>query len=117
MLLFAMGLQNAMVTIISGSIVRTTHLTGLFTDLGIELSQMAFYRRPEQQYRLQSSIKLRLAIIFFFFTGCITGGLLYAYLHMQTLLIAIGCLFLGILYANAKYRILLLKKKHQKHHL
>ncbi len=38
-LLFAMGLQNSLVTTISNATVRTTHLTGLFTDLGIELSQ------------------------------------------------------------------------------
>ena len=37
LLLFAMGLQNALVTSLSNSVVRTTHLTGLFTDLGIEL--------------------------------------------------------------------------------
>lgn len=36
-LLFAMGLQNSMVTMISKATVRTTHLTGLFTDLGIEM--------------------------------------------------------------------------------
>jgi uncharacterized membrane protein YoaK (UPF0700 family) len=34
-LLFAMGLQNSLVTTISSASVRTTHLTGLFTDLGI----------------------------------------------------------------------------------
>ena len=39
-LLFAMGLQNSLVTNISKSVVRTTHLTGLFTDLGIEFSQL-----------------------------------------------------------------------------
>lgn len=43
-LLFAMGLQNALVTAISNSVVRTTHLTGLFTDLGIELSQLFFFQ-------------------------------------------------------------------------
>jgi hypothetical protein len=32
------GSTKSMVTQISNSIVRTTHLTGLFTDLGIELS-------------------------------------------------------------------------------
>ncbi len=44
LLLFAMGLQNALVTRVSQSVVRTTHLTGLFTDLGIELSQLFFFR-------------------------------------------------------------------------
>lgn len=33
---FAMGLQNAMVTRSGHSVVRTTHLTGLVTDIGIE---------------------------------------------------------------------------------
>ncbi len=41
-MLFGMGIQNALVTKISKSTVRTTHLTGLFTDLGIELSQLFF---------------------------------------------------------------------------
>lgn len=34
---FAMGLQNALVTRLSGAVVRTTHLTGLATDFGIEV--------------------------------------------------------------------------------
>jgi anti-anti-sigma regulatory factor len=33
---FVMGLQNATVTEISGAVVRTTHLTGVLTDLGLE---------------------------------------------------------------------------------
>jgi len=65
-LLFAMGLQNSLVTTISNATVRTTHLTGLFTDLGIELSQLFFYKQKEQKSKLYSSIKLRLAIITFF---------------------------------------------------
>jgi uncharacterized membrane protein YoaK (UPF0700 family) len=36
----AMGLQNATITSISGGVVRTTHLTGVLTDLGIELSRL-----------------------------------------------------------------------------
>ena len=35
----ACGLQNAMVTTYSGSIIRTTHLSGIFTDLGIMLGR------------------------------------------------------------------------------
>lgn len=60
-----MGLQNSLVTTISNATVRATHLTGLFTDLGIELSQLFFYKRKVQKDKLYSSIKLRLIIIFF----------------------------------------------------
>src|SRR5690606_20986474 len=55
-LLFSMGLQNALVTRVSQSVVRTTHLTGLFTDLGIELSQLFFYRKRPEKIRLNKSI-------------------------------------------------------------
>ena len=66
-LLFAMGLQNSLVTRISDAVVRTTHLTGLFTDLGIELSQLFFNKTVEQKNKLTTTIRLRLLIIFFFF--------------------------------------------------
>ena len=36
----ACGLQNAMVTPYSGAVVRTTHLSGMFTDLGIGLGHL-----------------------------------------------------------------------------
>lgn len=36
LLCIAMGLQNSLVTRLSGAVVRTTHLTGIVTDLGIE---------------------------------------------------------------------------------
>jgi hypothetical protein len=39
----AMGLQNATITRISGAVVRTTHLTGIFTDFGLEGVQFLFW--------------------------------------------------------------------------
>jgi uncharacterized membrane protein YoaK (UPF0700 family) len=36
LLCFAMGMQNSLVTRLSGAVVRTTHLTGVVTDLAIE---------------------------------------------------------------------------------
>jgi uncharacterized membrane protein YoaK (UPF0700 family) len=42
----AMGVQNALVTRLSGAVVRTTHLTGVITDLGIESARwFRFWRR------------------------------------------------------------------------
>lgn len=96
LLLFAMGLQNSLVTTISNAAVRTTHLTGLFTDLGIELSQLFFYREHTQRTRLFSSIRLRLTIIFFFFVGGMTGGVFYSSIQLNVLLIAAGVLMSGI---------------------
>jgi len=111
-LLFAMGLQNALVTSLSNSIVRTTHLTGLFTDLGIELSQLFFYRTAEQQHKLTSSIKLRLTIIFFFFFGGVAGGYGYLATGMKVLLLAVALLIGALIYDSVKLRIVNIKRKY-----
>jgi uncharacterized membrane protein YoaK (UPF0700 family) len=110
-LLFSMGLQNALVTGISGARVRTTHLTGLFTDLGMECAQLFFYRQPEQKARLTASIRLRCTIVAFFFTGGIAGGLLHTRLGLRTLVAAALVLAAGLLYDYLKYKLLTLKRR------
>lgn len=42
-LAFSMGLQNALTTRVSGAVVRPTHLTGVLTDLGIQMVRMAVW--------------------------------------------------------------------------
>jgi len=111
-LLFAMGLQNSLVTSISNAAVRTTHLTGLFTDLGIELSQLFFYKTSEQKKKLVSSIKLRLIIISFFFFGGILGGISYAQIGIHTLFIGSGTLIFGLIYDDIRFKLILLKRKY-----
>ncbi|MBL7776953.1 MAG: DUF1275 domain-containing protein [Chitinophagales bacterium] len=104
-LLFAMGLQNSLVTTISNATVRTTHLTGLFTDLGIELSQLFFYQLKDQKEKLYSSIKLRLTIISFFFLGGLLGGIFYSSIHLYVLLFAGILLLIGLVYDNIKLKL------------
>lgn len=47
----AMGLQNATITKISGAVVRTTHLTGIVTDMGIEGVQYLLWVRDRMRAR------------------------------------------------------------------
>jgi uncharacterized membrane protein YoaK (UPF0700 family) len=102
-LLFSMGLQNALVTKISQATVRTTHLTGLFTDLGIELSQLFFYKGSAESRTLTKSIYLRLVIIIFFFFGGVMGGFLFKQYHLRTLWVAAACLVAALLYDNLRF--------------
>lgn len=110
-LLFTMGLQNSLVTQISNATVRTTHLTGLFTDLGIELAQLFFCKEPESKIKLYSLIKLRLTIISFFFIGGIVGGVFYAKMGLKVLIIAVSALIFGLIYDNIKLKVILLNRK------
>jgi uncharacterized membrane protein YoaK (UPF0700 family) len=110
-LLLSMGIQNSLVTNISKSTVRTTHLTGLFTDLGIELSQLFFYKKPEEIKKLKTSIFLRLSIITFFFLGCFSGGIIYQLLEIKTLFIAAFVLLIAQWYDYVRLKFHLIKRK------
>lgn len=78
----ACGLQNAMVTTYSGAVVRTTHLSGMFTDLGIGLGH-ALRGMPLPVRRLMLSG----LIISGFLAGGIAGAWLFRALHYYALLI------------------------------
>ena len=104
LLLFAMGMQNALVTQVSRSVVRTTHLTGIFTDLGIELSQLIYYKKSEDRSVLKHSIFLKLMIISSFFFGGIIGALLYGTYELRTLLLSVFILVAVLSYDNITIR-------------
>jgi uncharacterized membrane protein YoaK (UPF0700 family) len=110
-LLFAMGMQNSLVTKISDAVVRTTHLTGLITDLGIEVSQLIFFKTPEQRNQLLSNIQLRARIILMFFVGGVFGGLLYAQMRFYTLLIPAMLLLFGLILDSIRLRYYKWKRK------
>lgn len=101
-LLFAMGSQNAMVTVISGSVVRTTHLTGIFTDLGVDLARMAV-NGPRPMLKLRTL--LRLCIIFSFLSGGIVGSIGMRNAGFTALLAPIIILLLSLFYDHFRVRI------------
>jgi len=110
-LLFAMGLQNALVTRVSQSVVRTTHLTGIFTDLGIELSQLLFYKTANENFTLKRSIYLKLAIIVCFFVGGIARRFDHYYLKLKVLFIVSFSLVLALLYDYILLKFHVIKRK------
>jgi len=77
----ACGLQNAMATTFSGAAIRTTHLSGMFTDLGIGLGHL-LRGMPLPIRRLTLSA----LIITGFLAGGIAGAWLFARLQYDALL-------------------------------
>lgn len=110
-LLFAMGLQNALVTRISQSVVRTTHLTGLFTDLGIELALLVFYGQKERNIQVNKSIFLKLIIISCFFLGGLLGALSYQYFQLKTLFLPAVLLLFALWYDRILVKYYHIKRK------
>ena len=98
----ACGLQNALATTYSGAIIRTTHVTGIFTDLGLMLGSV--FRGQALDRR---RAKLFLFIILGFVLGGTAGALLYAQLMFEALYVpAAICLLMA-----AAYRVYLKRQR------
>ena len=76
-LAFLMGLQNAVVTRISDARVRTTHVSGMATDIGIELALLLDGWRGRtaggEGESVRGRLRLHLETICSFFVGGVVG--------------------------------------------
>jgi uncharacterized membrane protein YoaK (UPF0700 family) len=110
LLCVAMGVQNSLVTRLSGAVVRTTHLTGVVTDLGIETARwIAHWRRKlrGRRYRerpVVAKIRLHLTILGTFITGAVAGCTLALRWHAAVVWLPTAAITAGALYAFATSR-------------
>jgi uncharacterized membrane protein YoaK (UPF0700 family) len=87
LLCYMMGLQNAVITKISRSEIRTTHVTGLVTDLGIELGKLVYINRPPHEGRVvahRGRMRTHALLIGMFFVGGLIGALGFAHVGYLT---------------------------------
>ncbi len=86
LLCYMMGLQNALITKISHAEIRTTHITGLVTDIGIELGKMMYWNRDEHQAPdmkvvvNRQKLSLHIQLVLSFATGAVMGAAGFKYL-------------------------------------
>lgn len=79
LLCFMMGLQNAVVTKLSGAVIRTTHMTGVVTDLGIEIGRALQSRRTPVEGELPvrtdgPRILVLAGLLLAFMAGAVAGA-------------------------------------------
>ncbi len=113
-LCMAMGMQNSLVTRLSGAVVRTTHLTGVLTDLGIEGARWFRWWRSRLSDRLHTKLSLgqnpaerpsapKVALLATiagaFFAGALLGSLAGVTLRHLSMVPPTLTLFAGALYA------------------
>jgi uncharacterized membrane protein YoaK (UPF0700 family) len=84
-LAYMMGLQNALVTKVSAAQIRTTHMTGIVTDLGIELGKLVYWNRagePRESQVWANRARLRLfaVLLGMFMAGGIVGAAGFKYI-------------------------------------
>jgi uncharacterized membrane protein YoaK (UPF0700 family) len=79
LLCYTMGLQNALVTKLSHAEIRTTHMTGIVTDIGIELGKLLYWNADETARPHVAANHGRLVVLCgllgSFFVGGVAGAL------------------------------------------
>ncbi|MEB0139779.1 MULTISPECIES: YoaK family protein [unclassified Undibacterium] len=103
-LCYLMGLQNALITKISNAEIRTTHVTGLVTDIGIELGKLIYWNRQGSQVPRDEEVganmtKLRLhgMLVTAFFVGGVMGALGFKHLgFISALPLALALVILSL---------------------
>jgi len=101
-MLFAMGLQNGLTASISNFAVKTTHLTGTTTDLGI-LFSMFTKKEYRENKELRGKAKLLSTIAIAYLGGAIISGFLYFYTGFQVFYLV--SVFLTIVISYDLYKI------------
>ncbi|OOG41302.1 hypothetical protein B0B52_13130 [Polaromonas sp. A23] len=83
LLCFIMGLQNAIITKISNAEIRTTHMTGVVTDLGIELGRLIYWNQSKKANSIQfvkantDKLFIHASLLGLFFSGGIAGAVAF----------------------------------------
>jgi uncharacterized membrane protein YoaK (UPF0700 family) len=102
---FLMGLQNAVVTRISNARVRTTHVSGTATDIGIEMAMLFDVLRrkesPKDAPLYIERLKLHCYTVLAFLSGGVAGIWLLQ-LMSYVLLIVIGALLSALALTTLK---------------
>lgn len=114
-LLFAMGVQNGIVSVVSGKVVRTTHLTGMVTDVGIGLGKL-FLKKGNLVF-VKRSLIINLSVITMFISGGLLSALLTLKFQENVLLIPIILLVSILIYDLKTISIGLRKMKELKEKL
>jgi uncharacterized membrane protein YoaK (UPF0700 family) len=104
LMLFATGLQNGLTASISNFSVKTTHLTGTTTDLGI-LFSMFTKKEFRKNGELVARAKLLMSIMLAYVVGAVFSGLTYFYLEFRVFYIISLCLLVVIGYDAYKIHI------------
>lgn len=104
---FVMGQQNALITKVSRATIRTTHVTGMVTDIGIELGKALYPARPDDPDPVRADLaKLGMLtlLVLLFFLGGLLGALGYLWWGFPVLLVPAGLLLAMALPAMAAPR-------------
>ena len=117
LLCYVMGLQNAIITKISKSDIRTTHMTGVATDIGIELGKLLYWNQSKAANEIhfvrynREKLKDYALIISMFTVGAVIGATAFKHIGFVAVLpISLSLIGIALLQVAQDFKQLFIKR-------
>ena len=105
LLCFACGMQNACFASLTRGQIRTTHLTGLLTDMGVTFVKLLFVAKAREKVVLSRTNKIRLLTFFSFSIGSAVSAIVFSRIQYAG--------FLFLVFSSSTMLLVVAFKQHQ----
>jgi uncharacterized membrane protein YoaK (UPF0700 family) len=82
LVLFSIGIQNAMVGLTTSSLIKASQITGVVNELGVDIAEI-FHSEGEKRRMIQREALLRVIIMCSFLGGAVCSVALFPMLHTK----------------------------------
>jgi uncharacterized membrane protein YoaK (UPF0700 family) len=97
MMLFAIGIQNAMVSLTTSSLIKASQMTGVVNELGVDIAEI-FHSEGEKRRLIQREALLRFIVMISFVFGAMLSVGLFPSLHTKIFFIPAGIIIAVMVY-------------------
>lgn len=97
LMLFAIGIQNAMVSLTTSSLIKASQITGVVNELGVDIAEI-FHSEGEKRRLVQREALLRIIIMCSFLLGALFSVAVFPQLQMKIFFVPAGIIAFVILH-------------------
>jgi len=97
MILFSIGIQNAMVSLTTSSLIKASQMTGVVNELGVDIAEI-FHSEGEKRRIIQREALLRLIVMSSFLLGAVFSVGIFPMLQQQIFYVPAGIIALLMLH-------------------
>lgn len=95
MILFSIGIMNAMVSLTTSSLIKASQMTGVVNELGVDIAEI-FHSEGEQRRIIQREALLRVIVMSSFIVGAMVSVALFPQWHVRVFFIP-ACVILAVM--------------------
>ena len=102
-MLFSIGIQNAMVSLTTSSLIKASQMTGVVNELGVDIAEI-FHSEGEKRRLIQREALLRVTVMVSFLLGAMFSVGVFPRMHTHIFYIPAGIIVAIMIYDTWRFR-------------